>query len=395
MSTRRLLAACACAAGLIATSPAAAQADGPMRDVMLVGNAGAGTVSFIDATTFANLGSFHVTRDKGERFRKMNPIELAGFFVTRGVLGNDRFVDDLATSPDGTKLYVSRSALADTVAFDLTTGQMLWRTKMPGFRSDHMAITPDGSKIAVSATTAGRVVLLDTATGQKLTSFGGGTYVHGNDITPDGRYLYNASIGITSLPKSLEKYKGARRVTKYDLQENKVVRVYPFKDGVRPAVFADGFTRMYAQLSYQRGFIEYDLEEGKVLRKLDLPASESGATYRFDKYPQNSAHHGMGISADETKICAAGTIDDYVAVVERSSLAVQTITPVGDQPYWAQTGPTGNHCFVTNSKDGTVSVIDYGSGAEVARVPVGRYPQRERGAQVPQSVIDSLSASAG
>src|SRR5690348_10700446 len=48
------------------------------HDVLLVGNSVGGTVSFLDGTTFANLGSLNVIPDLAERLAAMNPIERAG-----------------------------------------------------------------------------------------------------------------------------------------------------------------------------------------------------------------------------------------------------------------------------------------------------------------------------
>jgi hypothetical protein len=50
---------------------------------------------------------------------------------------------------------------------------------------------------------------------------------------------------------------------------------------------------------------------------------------------------------------------------------------------------------VALSAGNAVSVISYATGAEVARVPVGSFPQRERLAQVPGAVIAALSAANG
>jgi len=40
-------------------------------------------------------------------------------------------------------------------------------------------------------------------------------------------------------------------------------------------------------------------------------------------------------------------------------------------------------------------VINYATGAEVARIPVGDFPQRERNATVPAAVISALSSAIG
>jgi DNA-binding beta-propeller fold protein YncE len=71
----------------------------------------------------------------------------------------------------------------------------------------------------------------------------------------------------------------------------------------------------------------------------------------------DSVHHGLAMNDDFTKICDAGTVSDYVAIVTPESPNVERIIPVGDKPYWATSSPDGRYCFVSNSDSDNVSVI--------------------------------------
>jgi YVTN family beta-propeller protein len=175
-----------------------------------------------------------------------------------------------------------------------------------------------------------------------------------------------------------------------DASTFRVIRTYQFAHGIRPAVFTPDDQTMYAQLSYLNGFIEYDLTAGRIVRTINLPYANGGDAMKPDDYPGNSAHHGMAISGDGTKLCIAGTIDDYVAIVSRPALTTDRIIPVGDQPYWTTTSVDGNYCFASNSADNTVSVISYHTAQEVARIPVGNFPQRERIATIAEEVLTTL-----
>ena len=156
----------------------------------------------------------------------------------------------------------------------------------------------------------------------------------------------------------------------------------------------DGKT-MYAQLSYLNGLIEYDLDQGKIVRTVTLPFSAVGQALKVDEYPQNSAQHGLAVSGDGSKLCSAGTINDYVAILSRPGLTTDRIIPGGHLPYWAQTSLDGRHCLVTNSKDNTVSVISYDTAQELRRIPVGLFPQRERLAQATPAAIAALTPGNG
>lgn len=399
MSSHPRRATAVAAASLLAATMAAgprASAD-DLRDVVLIGNSASGTVSFLDGHTFQNLGSLNIIPDLQERLNSMTIAQRAAYELVKQQEGGDRFADDVYLSPDGRTLYVSRGNLDDVAAFDIASKTMTWRFQVAGFKADHAALSPDGSRFIVSATTAGEAQVLDTATGSLVTTFPTGTYPHANDYSPDGKYLYNSSIGITTLPKSLESLKGSRQITVVDPATFKVIRVYPFDHGVRPAAFTRDDKTAYLQLSYLNGFVQFDLTTGTITKTVQMPYSAAGQALAPDNYPNNSAHHGMALSGDESRLCDVGTIDDYTAVIARPALTTAgTVTyPTGSIPYWATTSVDGGRCLVTLSGQNAVSVVDYQTSTEIARIPVGKFPQRERLAKAPQSVLDTLSPAAG
>jgi YVTN family beta-propeller protein len=374
-------------AGQAATGPA------DLRDVVLVGNSVSGTVSFLDGHTFANLGSFNVIPDLAERLAAMDLVQRAAYALVRQQEGGDRFADDVYLSPDGRTLYVSRGNLDDVVAFDLASRAMRWRHQVAGFKADHAALSPDGTRLIVSATTVAQAQVLDTATGALVATVPTGTYPHANDYSADGTRIYNSSIGVTALPRILDFAKGDKLLTVVDARTFAVLRTYRFAEGIRPAVFTPDGTTMYAQLSYLNGFVEYSLVTGRITRTVPMPFSSAGQALSPDSYPNNSAHHGMALSGDGGRLCDVGTIDDYTAVVARPGLTVAgTVTyPTGTLPYWATTSADGRYCLVSLSNANAVSVVDYATAQEVARVPVGTFPQRERLARVAGDVLPTLT----
>jgi DNA-binding beta-propeller fold protein YncE len=379
----------------IPAAAATSSLDSGLRDVLVVGNSQAGTVSFIDGHSFTNLGSFNVTPDLQARLDEiyLNPIWLAGYEAVKGIEGGDRFVDDATMSPDGRTLYVSRGNLDDVAAFDVATNAELWHTRLSGFHADHAALSPDGTRYVVSDTTAQQAEVFDTATGKVVGTFPTGTYPHQNDYSADGRYIYNSSIGITSLPQSLEWAKGSFLLTKVDASTLKVVQTWTFQHGIRPNVIApDGHT-FYADLSYLNGFVKYDLNTSQIEKTVQMPFASGGIGLSPDSYPKNSAHHGLALSGDGSELCDAGTIDDYTAIVSTSDLSTTgTVTyPAGSLPYWAQSSVDGKYCFVSLSQVNAVSVISYATAKEVARVPVGAFPQRERIGKIDPSILGSLN----
>ncbi|MCX4819483.1 YncE family protein [Streptomyces sp. NBC_01142] len=381
-------------ASAASSAPTDGSRDG-LRDVVIVGNSAGGTVNFIDSRTYENLGSLDVIPDLDAVLAGMNPLRRAAYEVVKQQAGGDKFVDDAHVSPDGRTLYVSRGNLGDAAAYDIASGRQLWRTHLDGVKADHATLSPDGRTFVISAITAAKSQTLDTATGRITGEFPTGTYPHENMYSADGKRIYNMSIGVTSLPKALNFLKGTKQVTVADAQTLKVVRKYSFEFGVRPAVITPDERTMYAQLSYLNGFIEYDLERGRTVRTVQMPFGAGGGAMKPDDYPQNSAHHGMAMNAAGDKLCMAGTIDDYTAVVSRPGLTTDGFVhyPAGSLPYWTVTAPDGKHCFVTLSNRDEVSVVDYTTAKEVARVKVGDFPQRERAGKIAEDALGGLTAT--
>jgi YVTN family beta-propeller protein len=303
--------------------------------------------------------------------------------------GHDQQVDDIAVSPDGRTMYVSRPSLGDVSAFDVASGHQLWFSRVDGYRSDHMALSADGRELLVSATTANVVDVMDTRDGAIVTSFPTGDFPHENQYSPDGTRTFNGSIGRVVAPDDplLDAGKGNRWLTVVDARTKQVQKSIDFGRGIRPFVVMPDNNTMYVQLSFLHGFIEYDLAEERTTREIHLPLSEEAKRMKREDYPLDSAHHGLAAGQDHTKLCDAGTVSDYAAIVSLPSLTVDKIVPVGAKPYWAAASPDGRHCFLSNSDSDDVSVVSFEKPREVARIPVGDHPQRVRAYTVPGDAL--------
>lgn len=399
------------AAGAQGSAPPAVGSAG-LRDVLLVANSVAGTVSFIDARSFEPLGHVDVLPDFDDVMLEIgiNIVRLIAYPIVRQQQrihhfepsNGDRFVDDVFVSPDGQVLYVSRSNLGDVAAFDLTKSghPRLWHTFVQGVKADHATISPDGSRLVVSDTTSSAAQVFDAKTGRIVGSFSTGSYPHQNDYSADGRHIYNSSIGdvgFESVSYEDNESAGDRWLVKVDANTLNVVRTWEFEFGIRPNVITADETTMYAQLSYLNGVIKYDLTNAREIARNEQPlnafAMRTYATY--DEFPHDSAHHGLALSGDGARLCDCGTVDNTVAIIDTADMELVKLIDVGMVPYWSTTSPDGKTCFVSLSGDDAVAVIDYSSATEVKRVPVGNFPQRSRLGKVPANVIARLAAGPG
>lgn len=395
--THALAAATMLAAGVI-TTPAASAA--PLREVMFVGNNWDGTADVVKSTgDFAKIGRINVIPDKSQRLTEiyLNPIKLIFFLGIRNGPGegHDQFVDDMYSTPDGTAMVVSRPSFADVVSIDLATGNIKWRFPVSGFRSDHMAVSPDGSKVAVSASTSDTVHVLDINTGRQLGSFKAGAKPHENVFTNGGRYLWNMSIGEVNNnfdAPDQDWLKGDRHITIVDAATYQTVKTIDMRsrldafgrkdlsNSVRPAVFSPDFSKLYFQVSFFNGFIEYDVATDKVTQVKTLPKNPNTSDDRTT-YVNDSRHHGLSMNPDGSKLCVAGTMDDYATVVDRSTLQQGPLVTVS-KPYWATVSGDGRQCVVSESGSDQITAIDFATGQKVVSVPVGDHPQRVRIAQI-------------
>src|SRR4051794_4643751 len=380
-------------------APAAAAP--PTREVLVVGNNWDGTATVVDGRTFKPLTRLNIIPDAAERTAEINADPAAaGYFQGINLLigeGHNQYVDDAFTSHDGRFLYVSRPSFKDVVGIDLSSRKIAWRFQVDGYRADHMAISPDGTRLLVSASTARKVHVIDTATGKSAGEFPSGDSPHENNFSKDGRLIFHASIGMVYTPTdepSMDASKGDRWFEIVDARTLKVLRRIDmgkklaeagYKDmssAVRPMALSPDEKTLYFQVSFFHGFVEYDLVHDKVLRLANLPLSEEAKKMRREDYLLDSAHHGIAMNPEGNKLCVAGTMSDYAAVVSRQTFAYR-FAALGHKPYWVTNSGDGRYCFISFSGDDRVSVVSYASERQVASVPVGDHPQRMRVGKIP------------
>lgn len=369
--------------------------------VVFVGNNWEGTADVVrfdpDAGGFESIARLDIIPDIDERMQEIytDPERLGYFLGIRALVGegNDQYVDDMYSTQDGKNLIVSRPSLRDVVSIDIASGEIDWRFVVDGQRSDHMAISPDGGRVAVSASTGNVVHILDTQTGEEMGRFDSGDSPHENTYSDNGSLIYHASIGLVYTPADqpiLDASKGERYFQVVDAQTNEVLERIDMGEkleeaghgdmssAIRPMTFSPDERTLYFQVSFFHGFVEYDLEDHKVLRIAHLP--DHYPDRPREQYVLDSAHHGITMDEAGAKICIAGTMSDYAAIVDRQDFQDYTILqkPEGARSYWSTVSDDGEHCFVSWSGLDQVSAINFETGEEIDVVDVGRHPQRVR-----------------
>ncbi len=427
----------------------------PLRDVMLVGNNWAGTATIVDAKTRELLRTgVNFIPDKAQEIAdiKKNPGQLAFYLLIQQGPGegHDQYVDDMFTTKDGKYVAVSRPSFADVVWIDIEkaaagrTDSIVREQQMDGYRTDHMGLSPDGRRLLVSDSTKAQVIeysMVDETIGSKqikmgdrLRSFPSGETPHENNYSPDGTRIYHASIGKVYLPGDQHSigpikigplHDGIKGDRFYQIVNNDDFSIAQRWDmgkeleeaghegmssAVRPMAVAPDQRFIYFQVSYFHGIVEFDTQAtdidgavtytaggiaeprtGAVTRLIDLPNRIPDVP--LEDYVNDSAHHGLSMDGDGEKLCVAGTMDDYAALVDRATgeERIYDKATTGHnylKPYWTTEG-LGDTCWVSLSDSDSVAVLDFETGEELAYLPVGDHPQRVRHGFVPESTVST------
>ena len=129
-----------------------------------------------------------------------------------------------------------------------------------------------------------RVYALNARTGRIAASFQAGDYPHELELSPNGRLLYNGSLGDQLAPFGQDR--GLRQLTVVDARTLAVVRTLPSST---PACARSRSRRrpdrLVLQLSYLNGFVMLDLRTGRR-RTVELPLSSAAARLLAGRLPE-------------------------------------------------------------------------------------------------------------
>lgn len=370
------LALCACQPSARAASDQVVKAaPAAEREIAFIANAEGATVSLLDVEKREVVGTLDINPDK--------------VVVERP--GTPNYAQDTDVSPDGHTLYVARGHMGDVAAFDIATGKQLWVRDLDTGRADHMTLTHDGKWLFVSVMFDNQVEKIDAATGEGKGRFATGVYPHDNQISKDGKSVYNTSLGqLGGLPSgTAPKVKPANpmQFTIADIDTLEVTNVVVMPFGIRPWHMNSAETAFYAQMSNAHAVAMFAFPAGKETKRLELPVEEGAkeADWDFD-----APHHGLAITHDGSMLCVAGRASDYIALIRAPELELIATIPADDAPGWATLSLDDSVCLVPNTRADNVSIVSLAERKEIARVPVGNGPKHITVATIPADVLAAL-----
>lgn len=234
-------------------------------------------------------------------------------------------VSGVGVSPDGNRVYVTRSsgssnvAVIDTDPSSSNFRQVITIVSLTGNNAQGITVSPDGTRAYVANSSSSFASVIDTATN---------TEVDMDPITP----------GIQGIEV------GSRQF--------------------RVVISPDG-KRLYLSKIFANRLSVVDLD----------PLSPNFQT-EIASIPVGTRPIGMVVTPDNARVYVANFLSDTVSVIDTVSNTVIATVPVGDGPQGnLSVTPDGTKVYVGNSSTNTVSVIDTATNQEVDRIIVGSNPR--------------------
>jgi DNA-binding beta-propeller fold protein YncE len=228
---------------------------------------------------------------------------------------------------------------------------------------------------ATSLTVAGRQ--LDPA--GRMTPVG--AFPTGGALTPDSRFYWAVDAG-----------RGATAVHIVEMASGAVKQTLPIPGGYVGIAFTPDGRRAYVSGVPADGDFGKGLKGagGDVIHAFDvnpatgaaaeanpiaLPKAKDGAA-ASDELPAassvNAWPEGLAVTPDGKRLVVALGQADQVAIIDLTNAAhPATLANVGRYPYGVTIDPRRPRAYVTNERDGTVSVLEIPSGKTLATIDVG------------------------
>jgi YVTN family beta-propeller protein len=191
-------------------------------------------------------------------------VEIAPDRTVIGIMTNEAGTHMVEVSPDGTKAYTANLGAGSISLIDLDTDNLI-KTVPAGAGTEGIDLTPDGTELWISNREANTVIIYDAITLEQIASLEVGKFPLRLQISPDGRYAVTSNLQDGSL-------------SVIDVKTRKLLRTIPVSGGPSTAqvtiLFSDDGERLYVAETGLDSVAEVDFKSGVVVRR--LPAGRQG-----------------------------------------------------------------------------------------------------------------------
>ena len=290
----------------------------------------------------------------------------------------------LATSPDGSRLYVTGEVAKTLYVVDTKTMEVINEVATTG-RPSAIAVSKDGRRIYAGVQDQGATGLdiYDAATLTLVKNLPlEGMRTHYVLVTPDGKYVAvtanqgrSAEEALTVRLVDTETEEYVRKIVGVGSGGHRVCDFYPNPDGS---------TRwLLCNQGGLPGFVVYDFTTGEIVQKVSYPVLGGRVNLQHSWTAQNSPSHGIALTPDKETILVSDRWYNLVHLFSAPDMEHVGSIPMGPDPFWFSITPDSRTAYVSASLTASMSVLDLVEMREVARIPVQNVPKRNIMARVP------------
>jgi YVTN family beta-propeller protein len=264
-------------------------------------------------------------------------------------------------------------------------------------RPHGLATSPDGSKVYIGSDRTGNFQIIDARSGKVEAQIPLGKDPNQMTLTKDGRFAYmpmrgENSVAIIQLdPLKLVKkipmnegphdaytsadgtriYVGAQygnAVAVFDTATQTLLHQIPTSDGVRPLEPTHDGKTIYTALSHLIGFVVVDPEKRAVIRRVELAQIPDGVPKPY----LNTYTHALQLVKNDSELWVTDCVNDLVRIVRTSDLKEIAQIRVGKFPHWFTLRPDGQVLFVSLWDSHAVAAIDVNTRKVLTNIQFAR-----------------------
>lgn len=322
-STRFALVAVALAALGGCAEMQSKEAEEPERSRVFVANESSNTITVVDGESFQVVGT---------------------------VDARNHATHDLAVSRDGRWLFATNLASGRLSAISTRTMETV-ASIATGDRAHVVTLTNDNRQAWVANIGENTISIVDTTTFRILGTIAVGKGPTGLTFSRDGRFAYVSN-------------QGDKTVEVIDTASHRVLKAIPV--GTNPHFLVLG----------PDGRIWGTNTGGTDIYVIDPATQDKVASINVGPSPQQIAFGFKGLQGPNAYVTVAGLNRVVVLSADPSNLRILEQIDVGQRPNGISGNREGTRLFVVHEISNDLKVIDTGSSAVLATVPVGRKPIR-------------------
>jgi len=285
-----------------------------------------------------------------ESSNSVTVIDGDSFQVVGTVDARNHATHDLAVSRDGRWLFATNLASGRLSAIN-TKAMETVASIATGDRAHVVTLTNDNRQAWVANIGENTISVVDTTTFRILGTIGVGKGPTGLTFSRDGRFAYVSN-------------QGDKTVEVIDTASHRVLKAIPV--GTNPHFLVLG----------PDGRIWGTNTGGTDIYVIDPATQDKIASINVGPAPQQIAFGFKGLQGPNAYVTVAGLNRVVVLSADPSNLRILEQIDVGQRPNWISGNREGTRLFVVHEVSNDLKVVDTGSSAVLATVPVGRKPIR-------------------